>query len=414
MSTIYEKAKLLPDSFGVYLLKDKEGGVIYVGKSNSIRKRIYSHLRGRLIEKICDIEYIETSSELTALILEAKLIKQFMPRYNVLLRDDKSYPYIKLTLQDDFPRLLKVRKVKADGAKYFGPFRGTSVYEIMKVAGRLFRYRKCRTEGFKKKQQTCLNHHLKRCLGPCAGKISKAKYAFIVKEIELFFDEGVEKTIEKMNVSMKKASKMRNYEKAAELRDKIKWLTYAGEKKSFISTKGDTKSAGLEELSRILGMANLPYRMEAFDISNLGKDEAVGAMVVFEDGLSVKDHYRKFIISSKDMPNDVAAIYETVSRRYGGSLKDELPFPDLIIIDGGKGQVNSACTALKDLGIEKYKLIGLAKQNEEIFLPNVSNPIILGKDAAALHVLQRIRDEVHRFAISFHRKRRAKAFLKDE
>ncbi len=414
MTTIYEKAKKLPDTFGVYLLKDAQDAVIYVGKSNSIRKRIYSHLRGRLIEKIHDIQYIETASELTALILEAKLIKQFMPRYNVMLRDDKQYPYIKLTLGEGFPRLLIVRKVKADGAKYFGPFRSGSVREILKAAGRLFPLRRCKKTEFKTRTQTCLNYHMKKCSGPCAGKISRPKYAELVKNVQEFFDSGVEKTIEKLTRQMDAFSKKQNFEKAAEIRDKIQWLSYAGEKKSFLTkAKGDT-SAGLEELSRVLGMTSIPHRMEAFDISNLGSSQAVGAMVAFEDGLPLKTHYRKFIIQSQDMPNDVAAIFETVRRRFGGTLKDKLPLPDLLIIDGGKGQVNSAYAALIELGIRNIKLIGLAKKNEEIFFPNVTSPVLLGHDSPALHILQNIRDEAHRYVISFHRKRRAKAFIPAE
>ncbi len=411
MTELRDKVKALPDSYGVYILKDKKGRVVYVGKANSIRKRLYSHLRTRMGSRFTDIDFVTTSSELSALILEAKLIKQFMPRYNVLLRDDKAYPYIKLTIKDEFPRLLFVRKIEPDGSKYFGPFRGGSARTLLKLLGKMYGLRRCEDSMFKRRKQVCLDYHMKRCTGPCVEKIKKRDYRRLVKEVEMFFDKGVDETVLEMKKKMDAAAEKQDFETAASLRDRIKWLEFASNPRSQVSFRSGKMVPALQELCRMLGLDRLPKRIEAFDISNLGASETVGAMVVFKNGFAFKPHYRKFNINFRPLPNDFASMNEMVYRRYAKSLKDELPVPDLIVIDGGKGQLSSACQALKEAGMPFIPIIGIAKKNEEIFTPHLDHPIIIPKNSPSLLVLQRIRDEVHRFVITFHRQKRSKAFL---
>lgn len=411
MEDIRKKVRDLPDTFGVYLLKDSSGRIIYVGKANSLKKRLYSHLRTDLGKKIRDIDHITTSSELSALILEAKLIKQYRPKYNILMRDDKAYPYIKLTDKEDFPRVLIARKVEDDGNQYFGPFRGGSAREIIKLIGRIFLIRRCKDTPLRKRKLNCLNYHMHRCLGPCTARISKKEYRKIALSIIRFFEKGLDATIKELRYDMDKASRAQDYEEAAKLRDKIKWIELAAEKKKAFSGGDVSRADGLEELSRLVGSGKIPKRIEAFDISNLGPAQTVGAMVVFVKGRPFKKHYRKFIISGKGGPDDTAAIHEAVFRRYFGSLSRQLPRPDLILIDGGKGQLSSALKALKEAEMP-IKAIGLAKKREELILAGVKDPIGLPQSSPALLLLRQIRDEVHRFAISFHRQRRSKAFIK--
>jgi len=410
MDEIRKKVKELPDTFGVYLIKDSSGGIIYVGKANSIRKRLYSHLRTKLGEKIADIDYIITASELSALILEAKLIKQYMPRYNVMMRDDKSYPYIKITGSEDFPRVLTVRKIEDDGADYFGPFRGGSAREIIRLVGKLFPVRRCGASPLKKRKLPCLNFHMGKCPSPCTGRIGRTEYRKIIASVRRFFEKGLDATAAELRQKMEEASRRQDFEEAAVLRDKVRWIEMAGGKRSPFSSRAVRKAGSLEELSRIAGISKLPKRIEAFDISNLGPSQAVGAMVTFVNGAPYKAHYRKFLISEKLGQNDTAAMHEAVFRRYARSLSRKLPAPDLILIDGGKGQLSSAYEALKEAG-KTITAIGLAKKNEEIFMHNIKDAVKLPESSPALLLLRQIRDEVHRFAVSFHRQRRSNTLL---
>lgn len=407
-SALKEKIKKLPDSYGIYMLKDESGKIVYVGKSNSIRKRLYSHLRTELGKKIFDIDYIETAGELSALILEAKLIKKYVPKYNVLLRDDKQYPYIKLSTNTDFPNIAIARKVEKDGAKYYGPFKAGSARTIMKIL-KIFGIRKCESIPLKMRKQPCLDFYMKKCSAPCIGNINKDDYSRVVRNVETFFESGVEKLIDTLKDEMQEASNRQEYEKAATLRNKIRWLESAAESRGRRLEDKKVKKAALAELKEVLGLKKVPARIEAYDVSNLMGSETVGAMVVFKNGLPYKGHYRKFNIRAKNLPNDTAAIYEMVYRRFAKTLKKSLPKPDLIIIDGGKGQLSSAIKALSDSKTKTMPMIGLAKKNEEIFLPEKSDPLVLPPDSSALLLLRRIRDEVHRFAITFHRAKRRKA-----
>lgn len=404
----------LPDKCGVYLLKDDSGRIVYIGKSKSIKKRVTAHLRTKLAGKIASADYILTKGELSALILEAGLIKKHKPRYNVSMRDDKQYPYVKFTLNEDYPALKISRKTEPDGAEYFGPFRSAGARQIIKIVSRVFGLRSCSSGVFKKRRQPCLNYYMKRCQAPCIGRISKQKYAARASQAKKFLSSGPEKFAEEIRKRMEEASLKKKFELAADLRDKLYLIERSIDVPFGASRPPRRNDAALRDLKDKLGLAELPVRIEAFDISNTGSSETVGGMAVFENGAPKKEHYRRFKISAAKMPNDTAAIYETVFRRYSGSLKDRLPFPDLVVIDGGAGQLASAQKALKDANVERVSLISIAKKKEEIYTLQGPAPLVLPLDSKALLLLRALRDEVHRFAVSYHRKRRAKALMLDD
>ncbi len=402
-----ELLKGLPKACGVYLLKDEHGRTVYVGKSNCIQKRIYSHTRTKLGGRFSHVDFILTDSELEALILEAHLIKKLMPRYNVSLRDDKSYPYIKMAKHEEYPRLLITRTIEKDGSEYYGPFRAATAKSILKILNGLYGLRRCSGGEFRRRAQPCLNFHMKKCLGPCAGRANKKDYDDAVRQIRIFFNKGPRQSLLAMEMEMKKASARFEYERAARMRDKISWLGQAIDKKEMGAKELKSPPASMEEIGVLAGAATVPDRIEVFDISNLGHENTVGAMVVFKRGMPFRAHYRKFNISSKGLPNDVAAIYETVLRRYSRSLIKSLPFPDLIIIDGGKPQLGAAEKALKDAG-KDIPIIAIAKRNEELFVPHSKDPLPVSPGSKGLLFIRRARDEAHRYAISSHRIRRGK------
>ena len=517
-----------PDKPGVYLIKDKSGRIIYVGKAISIAKRIRSHFRpdSKLAPHIADIDYIVTSTELEALILEAVLIKKHHPRYNVLLRDDKQYPYIKLTVNEEWPAVCMVRKIAlaSDRAKYFGPYRSQTVRDIFKLIKRLFKIRWCKT--FKKRTQPCFYYHMGKCLAPCARDVPRQRYLRAARDVELFLEGKYETAIEKLKAEMAQASRKKDYEEAAATRDRLKLFEKISEEQKivtadkkdrdifFVSAFGNSaqvlilevrcgkltgkqgyfiKDTKLEEediltslmvqyysgatyipgevmanpgrnrmilegaltklkgsdvhikipktgkeksllrmaeenakymlqqnlqleentydslfdLKRSLKLNRMPYRIEAFDISTTMGVETVGSMVAFEGGLPLKPDYRKFKIKWVKGMNDVAGICEIVKRRYSGSLARLLPLPDLILIDGGKPQLSAAMSAAP----KSINVAALAKKLEEIYLPGNRMPLRLKMDSPSLKLLRRIRDEAHRFAVTFHRKRRSARML---
>ena len=398
----------LPDACGVYLLKDKDGRIIYIGKSNSIKKRVSAHLRTKLGPMIYSVDHILTKGELSALILEARLIKKNKPRYNISMRDDKQYPYIKLTLAEEYPAFKIARKILDDGSAYFGPFKSGAARQLLKTASRVFGLRDCSSGPFRKRSQPCLNYYMKKCSSPCTGGISKIKYGDRVSQAKKFFESGPEKFTEEMKNMMEKASSKNNFELAAALRDRICLIERSFDSQLKKPGRRGNKEA-MEELAHRLGLSAPPLRIEAFDISNIGPSQTVGAMAVFVNGEPYKAHYRKFKISTRSLPDDTAAIYETVFRRYSGSLKKLLPFPDLVMIDGGAGQRGSAAKALKDAGTAHLKLISIAKKNEEIYASKKEPPLVLPVDSKALLLLRALRDEAHRFAVSYHRSLRRKA-----
>ncbi|MCK4259213.1 MAG: excinuclease ABC subunit UvrC [Halanaerobiales bacterium] len=545
--SLNEKLKILPKHPGVYLMKDRKGEIIYVGKAKVLRNRVRSYFQESkqhtlkteiLKQHITDFDYIVTDSEVEALILEANLIKNHMPRFNIRLKDDKTYPYIKVTVNEDFPRVFKTRLVKHDGAKYFGPFTDlNAVYKTLKILQKIFSVRLCkkRIVSGKFEERACLNHHIKKCSGPCIGEISKKEYGQIIKEVILFLEGKGNELIRDIKEKMIKASESLDFEMAAFYRDSIQaiekvtqrqkvvteedltdrdliavaveddkaclqvmiirrgrlmgqeyfmmegadeedlseilsafikqyyldqpilpkeillqeelhdqeiikeWLRgialkkisihvpQRGVKKRLIEMayknavenlkkekiretfSSDRPLKGVKELQTYLMLENPPIRIEGFDISHIQGTDTVASMVVFENGQAKKEDYRRFKIQvAEGSPDDYASMNEVVGRRYRRIMEEGLKMPDLILIDGGKGQLNAALHILGELGICDQPIISLAKREEEVFVPGRSESIILPRHSEALYLTQRVRDEAHRFAVSYHRRLRTK------
>ena len=532
---------VLPEKPGVYLMHDAEGKVIYVGKAVVLKNRVRSYFRNlashtpkvrAMVAKIAEIETIITSSEVEALILECNLIKKYRPRYNISLKDDKTYPYLKVTMQEDFPRLHMTRRLMRDGATYYGPYADAgAMYATMKLLKSMFPLRTCRKMN---PDRPCLNYHIKRCLAPCAGYVSKAEYGKMIKSVCMVLDGRTAELERDLKQRMQEAAEEYAFEEAARLRDQLQaverlnesqkavtnnggdmdvlgfaqdmtgiclqiffvrkgkligrdnfflqdggdepqevltaflkqyyneatfvpreilvpqlpeaeeqelielWLREKAERKvelllpqrgvkrqllqlandnaqkllderlrkGSLSLKNDAQAA--EELQQALGLAHSLERMDCFDISHTQGSETVASMVVFRNGSISKKDYRKYkIVSAEGKPDDFKSMQEVVYRRY----KDYEDLPNLVVIDGGKGQLSSALEVIRGLGLADLPVVGLAKREEEIFIPHQSTSILLDRDSAALHLIQRIRDEAHRFAITFHRKLRGKRNL---
>jgi excinuclease ABC subunit C len=346
------------------------------------------------------------------LLLEDELVKKYRPRYNVALRDDKAYPLLKLTVNEEWPRLFLARRKEKDGALYFGRYQGRMVREVIRLVKKLFPIRWCKESPLKIRQQPCLYYRIGSCSGPCIGKINREQYLSLVDAIKDLLEGKMERSISKLKAEMEKASEELNFERAAYLRDRTKTLERMMEGADINKAPAPRLLSEITELKKELKLPKDPMRIEAFDISNISGRNVVGSMVVFLGGVPLKNEYRKFKVRSvEEKPNDVAAIYEVVKRRYTGSLKKELVLPDLILVDGGLSQVNAALKALEGTRLETLPLIGLAKRNEEIYFPKKSKPLSLPKSSAALKLLQRVRDEAHRFAIAYHRAKRAKSLF---
>lgn len=438
----------LPHSHGVYLMRDQQAKIIYIGKANDLKKRVASYFQkpqlhpkiSILVSSIRHIDYLPTSSERESLLLEQKLIKKVQPLYNTMWRDDKSYPYVKITINEDYPRIFLTRKKENDGAKYFGPYPQVSVVKkLLRTLwrNRIFNLRPCKHEFHEnnikkglqnsqpqlyKKVKSCIYLHTQKCTAPCFGNISKSSYRRIVKRVMLYFSGNTDAIQNDLTAEMKKASKKLDYEKAAQIRDHLNALQHISEKVTIRKIdeaniiEQTELSRGLSELQEKLHLPAPPIRIEAFDISNLQGKEAVGSIVVFDRGNPSKSEYRKFKIKTVQCPNDFLMMEEIVSRRYRRLSEENRKFPDLMIVDGGKGQISAAVQALASLRKSGYKLpqlhiAGLAKKNEEIFLPDMQEPVRLPSDSPALHIIQHIRDEAHRFAITFHRQRRNNSTL---
>ncbi len=430
---------MLPHAPGVYLMRDSAGTILYVGKARDLAKRVASYFVNKsdhapkiniLVTAIHHIDYIPTASEREALIVEQRLIRQIQPHYNTMWRDDKSYPYIKLTVQEDFPRLYITRKKIRDGALYFGPY--PQVHSMRKLLVYLWKHkffplRPCKYEFSVaqplplEKAKQCLYYHTRECPAPCVGRVSKEQYNHITANVKHFFEGHYKPLMIQWEQEMKEASKKQNYERAAQLRDNLGALQHMDERVTLrqidiADVAGFVDmSRAVTDLQKALDLHYPPQRMECFDISHIQGTEPVASMVIFDRGKPMKSGYRTFKIKTVVGIDDFASMAEVVGRRYRRLLAEKAPLPDLILIDGGKGQLSSAAKALKEVFKEAQprrripEIASLAKQHEELFVPERSNSICLPKDSAALHLVQHIRDEAHRFAITFHRKRRAKA-----
>jgi excinuclease ABC subunit C len=549
--------KRLPDRPGVYLMKDARGTVIYVGKAQSLRNRVRSYWQKQtggaesqlirsVIDRIADVDYTLTDSVSEALLLEINLVKRYRPRYNVRLKDDKSYPFIKISWADDFPRIERTRRLPADGSRYFGPYASaTSVDEVMNLIRRLFPFRTCTLdirEGGKAIERPCLLYHIKRCQAPCVGYISKADYRAQIEQIERFLEGRQEAVARELKRQMEDASEATEYERAASLRDKVRAIertmesqkmaahaateedvlglarqdnqaavqlfavrggkmigrdvflldapretddpavlagfvqqyyeratsippallvpclpddavdlevflagrrgagvrlhvpqrgekrelldlaarnaaeTLAREHARWLADQGRTLAA-LDDLAQALDLPAPPLRIEGYDISNIGGAQSVGSMVVFEDGRPRTGEYRRFRIKEVIGANDYASHQEVLRRRFkrartgeeGNEEELRWRLPDLVVIDGGKGQLSAAQEVLDELGYHDLAVVGLAKEREEVFLPHREEPVLLAPTSPALYLMQRLRDEAHRFAVTYHRALRAKA-----
>jgi excinuclease ABC subunit C len=539
-----KQVKSLPASPGVYLFKDNKGKIIYVGKAASLRNRVRSYFNSpgkllpktlRMTEQACELDFFTTASEQEALILELNLIKRYHPEYNVRLKDDKSFPYLKIETNEEFPRIYTTRRLEKDGGRYFGPFASAwSVRETIKILRGIFPLRYCNKPISGKESRACLEYHIRRCAAPCIGAIKKEEYDQLIKEVILFLEGKQEKIVKQVEARMKKAADALDFETAARLRDQIGAITSVieaqsiatrvkgeqdaiafaresdrayvqvyfirndkltgresfvlqgtaeeepaeimtnfveqfyssspfipprlllqypvkdlgviqdwlrekrggsvsvevpqrGNKKTLIDTVAENARQGmeqlrlrqspssrdldaaLEELQDKLDLPRLPERIEGYDISNVQGHAAVGSLVVFEEGKPKKAHYRRFSIKTVEGSNDYAMLQEVLHRRFkrleeGTAENSWGVIPDLVLVDGGKGQLNAAVEAMGNLVIS-IPVIGLAKENEEIFLPDKPHPVVLPPSSPGLQLLQRLRDEAHRFAIGYFQKR---------
>jgi len=406
---IKKKIKQFPDSPGVYLMKDEAGGVIYAGKAASLKKRVASYFKARsfsprleaLISNIKDIEYILTNNESEALLLEVALIKSRQPKYNVALRDDKNYPLLKLTVNEKFPRLFITRLKKNDGAMYFGPYTSAKLLrQAVDFLRRAFLFRACKTLP----KTVCLNYYLKQCLAPCGNKADQKQYREAVERVIMFLEGRRPEVLKGLEEKMNAAARQKRYEEAARYRDQVRALT------QFISMpKGRMTAANqLAAIKDILDLKKEPRRIEAFDVSNISGREAVGSMITFLDGKPYKNGYRKFRIKEVKGIDDYSMMREIVRRRYQGLIEEKAELPELIIIDGGKGHLSGAKEELDALGLDAIPIMSIAKEFEHIFIPARQEPIKLPANSLVLYLIQRVRDEAHRFAIGYHKALRGK------
>ena len=407
---IKERLRQIPKAPGVYIMKDVFGSVLYIGKAASLRKRVLSYFRDSrlhdykttaLISKVRDIDFIPTGSPEQALLLEASLIKERLPKYNVLMRDDKSYPVLTITRQD-FPRVFISRPRHKSRDFYFGPYTNVSLlHSALKVIRRIFPYRSC----LRFPKRPCLYYRLNLCPAPCIGLISKKDYQRRIKDIILLLEARQDALINRLITHMQGASRLKRFEEAAQLRDQIQALSLFKADGSGLKRRG-----ALIELKDVFGLARIPRRIEAFDISNIAGTLTTGSMVSFWDGLADKDNYRRFRIKHTDKIDDCAGISEVIRRRYSRLKEEGKDLPGLIIIDGGKGQLNAVGDGLKSLRLD-IPIIAIAKANEKLYIKSEKSPIILNNDSKVLHLIQHIRNEAHRFAIKYHHLLRRKKIV---
>ncbi len=400
----------LPLTSGVYIMKDKDGTIVYVGKAISLRKRVQSYFRKEtgsyktsvLVSVIDSIEHINTSSEAEALILEASLVKKHMPKYNIELKDSKMYPHIQVT-KEQFPLISVVRlnseKAKRVKAEHYGPYTSPAlIREALIIIRKIFHFRSC--EHLPNKP--CLDYHIGLCDAPCIGNISKEEYQRNIRRVTYILEGKKDELLKSLQEDMEQLAREKNYEQAAKVRDQIRAIGAL-----YSSSMDINYFKEAEQLERALNLQRAPSRIECFDISNIMGQQAVGSMVSFLNGKPDKSNYRRFRIKMVEGIDDFKMMAEVVRRRYTRLKNEHAIFPDLIIVDGGKGQLSAAADELKKLEVV-IPLISLAKREEEVFMPGRRNSIILSKDSLGLRLLQRVRDEAHRFAVSYHRLLRGK------
>src|SRR5215213_6888500 len=436
LEKLVEKAKALPKAPGVYLMKDDKGRVIYVGKSASLRDRVCSYFqpatklefkKAPLRDVVFDFEVIQTESEVEALLAENRLIKDIQPRYNARLLDDKTYPYLMITTDEEFPGVYITREPRKKGVKLYGPF--TSVYalkEALTLLQKAFQFRTCHLEirdddDKRRFFRPCLLYPIKQCTAPCAAKISKEAYREDIFRLIRFLDGNKKSVLDQMEKEMLQASKDQDYEKAARLRDEIKALQALGARarkgeeeywqpESFVSNPRE----GMLELQTILQLPEAPRILEGIDIAHLQGGEMVGSKVCFIDGVPFKDGYRRYKIKHGQGNNDYLSIQEVVSRRYREAGSNNELYPDVILIDGGLGQLHAALDVFKSMDVSPPMVIALAKKEELVYVQAKSEPVRLARNNTGLKLLQYIRDEAHRFAQHYHHILRRKSQLEED
>lgn len=416
------KVKTFPQTPGVYLMKDDAGRVIYVGKAKNLRSRAGSYFLKAAAEdartaswvgEIADIDFVDCESEVDALLMESRLIKDIQPKHNRDLKDDKSFPYLMITTREEFPRVEVTREPKEKGVKLYGPFASAGALRgAIQVLQRIFKFRTCSLDISESDERwrwfrPCLLASINQCTAPCNFRIGKEDYRRDIKRLQTFLEGGKRTLLKEMRDEMTAASKQMDFERAAVVRDEIKMLerleergeleTHAQPEVFYIDPK-----KGLAGLRKVLGLDQMPRVIEGVDIAHLGGGETVASLVQFIDGLPFKPGYRRFKIQDVDGIDDFRSIYEVVSRRFRRLSDDSAAFPDLLLIDGGKGQLSAAMAAFRDQDITPPTVISLAKRDEEIFRPGESEPIRLSKSSYALRLLQYVRDESHRFAQHYH------------
>lgn len=427
--TPQEKARTFPTTPGVYLMKDAQARVIYVGKAVNLKSRASSYFTqaaaverrtAELVTEIADIDFLETETEVDALLLEARLIKDIRPRFNSELKDDKTFPYLEITTREDFPRVEFTRTPQSKGTKLYGPFTNAKQLRgTITVLQKIFRFRNCSLDiedGDEKWRwfRPCLLHSINQCTAPCNLRISKEDYRKDINRLKLFLDGKKDRLLNEMKKEMLEASEAKNYETAARLRDEIQLLEslhqrgnledHAQPEVFYIDPK-----KGMQGLKKVFGLPELPRRIEGVDIAHLQGGETVASLVQFIDGLPFKHGYKRFKIRTVKGIDDYASIKEVVSRRIRRLHQEGESFPDILLIDGGKGQLNAAMSAMHELGVEPPFTISLAKREEEVYVPGEPEPRRLSRHSYGLRLLQYVRDESHRFAQHYHHLLRKKS-----
>jgi len=414
-----EKIREIPHRPGVYVIRDRLNRVIYVGKARDLRKRVGSYFTPSrqmradpktraLMESLWDLECHVVRSDAEAVLFEGKLIKEFRPKYNVSFKDDKRFLLVRVKLEDEFPRFALTRLRQEDGARYFGPFaQAGAVRTTLNAIKKKFGLRSClpAVPG-EKDYKHCLDHIIKNCSAPCVGRVTQAEYRARVDAACEFLDGQSREMIEQIGEQMRAAAAGLDFEKAAHLRDLCRDLSATTKPMTRFTRKSlptTLDPAGdLAALRDALGLPRTPQVIECFDISNISSAHIVASMVRFRGGAPERSGYRKYRIVGTPHQDDFASMAEVVRRRYGRVLREGAPLPDLVVVDGGRGQLSSACGELRRLGLQDVAVIGLAKEFEEIHRPGRALPLRLSQDSGALRLLQRIRDEAHRTANAYH------------
>ncbi len=425
------KVRGFPQSPGVYLMKDAAGRVIYVGKAKNLRARAGSYFlkaaaedrrTADMVREIADIDFLAADSEVDALLAEARLIKDVQPKFNQDLKDDKTFPYLEITTREDFPRVEFTREPRSRGSKLYGPFASAgSLRGAMQVLQKIFKFRTCTLDIDVNEEKwrwyrPCLLASIDQCSAPCNLRISKEDYRRDIQRLRMFLEGKKQKLLAEMKEEMKTAAAELRFEKAARLRDEIHMLETLddrGELETHVQPEVffvDPKK-GLAGLQKVLKLERAPRTIEGVDIAHLGGGETVASLVQFIDGLPFKPNYRRFKIRDVQGVDDFASIREVIARRFQKLQDDAQVFPDLLLIDGGKGQLSSAMTAFRELQIEPPTILSLAKREEEVFLPGQEEPLRLSRHSFALRLLQYVRDEAHRFAQHYHHILRRKSML---